>query len=126
MTRRTRRLLIAVPVALVLALTFAWLPWPPTAITAENAARIQPGMTLAEVKAILGGPERDESTGPLASDLSEALEAYDRPGRLKWQSDRAVIWLDVDAAGNVGKVSAVPVRRAEEAPLDRVRRWLGL
>jgi hypothetical protein len=126
MTRRTRRLLLFVVPAAVLVLGLAWLRWPRTAITRENASKIAEGMTLAEVEAILGGPVRDDSTGPLASDLSEALEAYDRPGRLKWQSDCAVICLNLDAAGNVGKVSVVPVRRAEEGPLDRLRRWLGL
>jgi hypothetical protein len=60
MTRRTRRLLIALPLAVALSLAVAWLLWPRTAITRENAARIQEGMTLAEVEAILGGPAREE------------------------------------------------------------------
>jgi outer membrane protein assembly factor BamE (lipoprotein component of BamABCDE complex) len=40
-----------------------------TAITEDNAVRIRPGMTLAEVEAVLGGPARDESTGPLVAVL---------------------------------------------------------
>src|SRR4051812_17856015 len=39
----------------------AWIREPTTAITGTNAARIQPGMTLADVEAILGGPPRDEA-----------------------------------------------------------------
>jgi hypothetical protein len=129
MTRRTRRLLILAVVgaaALAAGVSLVWPQAPRSEINQENIARIRPGTTLAEVEATLGGPARDESTGPLASDLSEGLESYDRPGRLKWQSDRAVIWLHLDAEGKAGKVSAVPVRRAEEGPLDRLRRWLGL
>jgi hypothetical protein len=127
MNRRARRpLLLTLAATLLVTLVAVWLLWPRTAITRENAEKIRPGMTLAEVEAILGGPARDESTGPPASDLSEALEAYDRPGRLKWQSDHVVMWLNLDAAGNVGQVSTVPVRRADESTLDRFRRWLGL
>jgi hypothetical protein len=46
-----------------------WLYSTRTAITEDNAVRIKPGMTLAEVEAILGGPARLESTGPLAAEL---------------------------------------------------------
>src|ERR1700722_14790543 len=45
---------------------------PRTAITRENAAKIQVGMALTEVEAILGGPARDESSGPLFVDRSVA------------------------------------------------------
>lgn len=45
-----------------------YLAWPrPSASNAENAARIRPGMSVAKVQEILGGPARDESTGPLAA-----------------------------------------------------------
>jgi outer membrane protein assembly factor BamE (lipoprotein component of BamABCDE complex) len=37
---------------------------PAKAISPENAARIQPGMSRAEVKAILGGPARIAVAGP--------------------------------------------------------------
>jgi hypothetical protein len=86
MTRRSRRLLIALPVAVVLTLALAWLLWPRMAITRDNAAKITVGMTLAEVEAILGGPARDETTGPVTldwdSDQQEKVEiqavVYDR------------------------------------------------
>jgi len=43
--------------------------WPPTAITPENAAKIEKGMTLTDVETILGGPARDESAGAVIADL---------------------------------------------------------
>src|SRR5579859_1727961 len=40
--------------------------WPrESAINAENAAKIRPGQSLWEVEVILGGPERDDSSGPV-------------------------------------------------------------
>jgi hypothetical protein len=62
MTRTRRLLLFAVPAGLAVALIAAWLLWPRTAITRENAEKIQVGMTLAEVEAILGGPARDDQS----------------------------------------------------------------
>jgi outer membrane protein assembly factor BamE (lipoprotein component of BamABCDE complex) len=67
MTRRRLLLFALIAVAVVLAVG-VWLLWPRTAITRENAAKIQAGMTLAEVEAILGGPARDEMTGRVLSD----------------------------------------------------------
>src|SRR5690349_6879996 len=63
--RRVFLLLLAPVIGLVIGI---WMLWSRTAITPANAARIQPGMTLAEVAAILGGPARDESTGPLVAE----------------------------------------------------------
>jgi hypothetical protein len=72
MTRRARRMLLfGLPAAVVAVAVSAWLLWPRTAITRENADKIRMGMTLAEVEAILGGPARDESTGPLVVILAK-------------------------------------------------------
>lgn len=51
---RRRLLLFGVPVAFVVLGVRIGLALPRTAITQENAAKIQLGMTLAEVEAILG------------------------------------------------------------------------
>jgi hypothetical protein len=61
LTCRRRLLILAVAGTVVMLAVGAWLFWPRTAITRENAAKIQRGMTLAEVEAILGGPARDET-----------------------------------------------------------------
>jgi hypothetical protein len=63
MTRR-RLLLLALPVAVALVGVGGWMMWPrPSAITKENIAKVQPGMTLTKVEAIVGGPARDEMDG---------------------------------------------------------------
>jgi hypothetical protein len=62
---RQRALLVGLlGVALATGAT-AWLLWPRTAVTRENAPKVRVGMPLAEVEAILGGPARDEATGPV-------------------------------------------------------------
>jgi hypothetical protein len=65
-----RRFLLCALVAVVAALAGVWLLWPRTALTRENAERIEMGMTLAQVEAIMGGPARDETTGRVVLDQS--------------------------------------------------------
>src|SRR4051812_40868610 len=76
MLTRRRVLVFGIPGAFVAGLVITWLLWPRTAITADNAAKVREGMTLAEVEALLG-PARDESTGPLAAELTEAIDDPD-------------------------------------------------
>jgi hypothetical protein len=130
----------------VLVLT-AWQLWPRTAITRENAEQIQPGMTLTEVEAILGGPARDEYGGPLVADSTpeeaegefarlfanpggdvdpfrRPLCPSDAPTQLIGASSRAVVQVHLDGAGRVVSCNFLAVRAAN--PLDHVRRWLRL
>ena len=115
MTRRTRRLLLfGLPAGLAL-LIVAWLVWPRTAITRENAAKIQTGMTLAQVEQLLDGPARNEE-GPF-------IEAWGgNPPAAFWRSRDVLVcvWLDAD-----GKVAVCQIHEAESL-LDATRRWLGL
>jgi hypothetical protein len=140
MSQRTRRrLLLGLPAATVAGFAITWWLWPRTAITRENAAKMREGMTLAQVEAILGGPARDESSGPLVPDLPEdaTLEesgAAHRFLRTKgwshlnqvWTSDRLMIRVDFDPDWRVVSFASRPVRRFQESPLDILRRWLGL
>lgn len=71
MTIRRRLLLFSLLAGLFTLGVGAWLLWPRTAITRENAAKIQIGMTLAEVEAILGGPVRNDATGPIVVAFDE-------------------------------------------------------
>ena len=73
MTERKRWLLGLDFCVAAMVPVLVYLCWPletccpvQTAINRTNCERIEIGMTLAEVEAILGGPMRDESTGPLA------------------------------------------------------------
>jgi hypothetical protein len=139
MTRRRVLLLGSAAVAGGLAVT-AWAMWPPaTAITADNAASIKLGMTLAEVEAILGGPARDEATGPV-----ERIEPPDfappdsrgirgritiidmRAGVQRWDSDHARVWVHFDQSGLVTDSQVFPLRRREESTVAMIRRWLHL
>jgi hypothetical protein len=144
--RRPRLLLFAVSAGLVALAVGAWLFWPRTAITRENAAKIQPGMTLAEVEAILGGPAREETTGQVTLDqddtpaggASAVIRALRErqlvdlldwttlgPRVPRWQSNHVLVWVRFDAEGRVAEFSTFPMRRAAEGPLDRLRCWLG-
>ena len=128
-----------------------WLLWPRPSITRENAAKIGIGMTLGEVEALLGGPERIETTGPLEGDADDngddgpdaerlaserflvALTHTTRSRRSRmgssrrtWGSDRVAIFVVFDADERVIDFAARPLRRAPESPLDMLRRWLRL
>lgn len=132
-----RRLLLFGLLAGLIALgACVWLLWPRTAITRENAAKIREGMTLAEVQAILGGPERNESSGPLCPDepdgeAGEFVASWYQDmklmeGRHVWGSDKIIIVLRVENDGKVSSPSCIPMRRMNESPLEILRRWLNL
>ena len=139
MTKRTRRmlqfgLLAGMTVAVSLGV---WLLWPRTAITRENAAKIRPGMTLAEAETILGGPMRDESTGTLEDDspamvVGRLLIWKWTPSQAKgggineWRSDYVSISVVLDPDGRILECHSVPVRRAPEGPIGMIRGWLHL
>jgi SmpA / OmlA family len=75
-----RRILLAALAVLVVAGAFElWASWRPNPITQENYARIQEGMSRAEVEAILG-PPADYTTGPLTyagSTLKDLVPGYE-------------------------------------------------
>ena len=140
MTRR--RVLLLGSVAVVAAMPVAvWLLSPRTAITPENAAKIQPGMTLAEVEAILGGPPRDETTGLITEDLTgNAAKRFSRPTDMyetctewsatrhsrSWLSNWLVVRVRFDGAAGVDKRECFSVRPMQESVASRLRRWLRL
>jgi hypothetical protein len=132
MSRRRRILLLALPVVLMLTPVAVWLLLAPgTAITRANADRIHPGMTLADVEAILGGPARDETTGAVAVDRPGPLVFTAPMGRMiySWQSDEVTIGVQVDNDDRVIERTSVHVHRVWTGPLDMlymVRRWLRL
>lgn len=129
---------------------WALLVWPRTSITRENAAKIENGMTLGDVEALLGGPEHIETTGPTEGDADDDANdgpdgerlaserflialthsAQSRRSRIDsvqhiWGSDRVAIFVVFDADERVIDFAVRPLRRAPESPLDALRRWLG-
>jgi hypothetical protein len=144
MTRR-RLLLFGVSVAVVVLSVGVWVFWaqPRTMITRENAARIQVGMTLGEVEAILGGPARNESSGQLkptgdsqtndfrfllalCSGVPEATFHRADGMTQAWTCNTLMVVVAFDLDGralNDGQCAVCPV---PESPIDRLRRWLRL
>ncbi len=144
MMRRRRQLVALNLVVAALATSIvAWLLWPRPAITRENAARIHVGMTRAEVDTILGGPARDETTGPLVIDWDEAADERARVRHAEellavflgggpagndtvlWQSDDASVWVSFDKDGRVRDCGSMPAHGQREGLLAMLRRWLG-
>ncbi len=122
MTRR--RVLLLGSVAIVAAMAVAmWAVWPrPSAITEENAAKIQQGMTLAEVEAILGGPARDETGGAEASLYVIMILGDER----EWIAPGIAINIRFDGDNRVALVHRGATLTLDGSFLDRVCRWLHL
>jgi hypothetical protein len=128
MPSRRRLLLLAVVGVAALALG-GWLLWPRTAITRDNAERIQVGMNLAEVEAILGGPARDQRRAVVEYDMArgeqEPTELENAPElrELVWMSDEARVGVYMRDAVVAGKA----FEPAWEPPgtLTILLRWLG-
>ena len=132
---RRRVLLGSVAVVVVGLAIGVWMLWPRTAITEENAAKLQPGMTLAEVEAILGGPARIETTGPTRADVDMdeqrrferfMLRQNSERRVVSWHSDSVAVYALCGPDGRVLEVFACRVHRAPEALLDTFRRNLRL
>jgi hypothetical protein len=114
--------------------------WPRSAITRRNYERIHIGMPLAEVDHVLGGPSRDESSGPLWSDES-AGESVDwalltfrvkysmggpPPPHQEWLTDQLIVLVELDEDDRVAFCNAIEVHRVNGGFLDILRRWLRL
>jgi hypothetical protein len=134
MTTRRRLLLFGLLAGLLAMAAGVWLLWPRTAITRENAARIQEGMTRQEVESILGGPQRVEVGGKTmtgGSGTSRVVHVM-KPGVYAefpfWVSVEAwiVVSFDENERVRAGGVECRSVVRNEESPLDKLRRWLRL
>jgi hypothetical protein len=128
MTRRRRFLFLALPVVLVLLGVGAWVLWPKpqvTAITRDNAERIQPGMTLAEVEAILEGPARDETGGRCWTTYISSTLFVHAIDAQEWIGDECAVavWFH---DGRVAFRHLGDVVPRDERLVDKFRRWLRL
>jgi hypothetical protein len=128
---RRRLLLVALSAALLMLGAGAVVLWPrPSAIVQENAAKIQKGMTLAEVEELLGGPARNESGLPdnFINDAfvngEEYLSPRPRPFNDKrWASPGFVVLVDFDDTGHVIRHSYMSFD-VDRSILDKLRRLL--
>jgi hypothetical protein len=129
MSRRNLLLLILICPVVVLAACI-WLMWPrQSSITHANVARIQNGMVLAEVEALLGGPPRDETATQgivfyvIVPNRKVACERV--PDRATWVGPEQAVKVDFCD----GRVCEVMVGRTEltvETLNQRICRLLGL
>jgi hypothetical protein len=128
---RRRFLLFALLSVLVVAAVFVAMVRPrPSAITRDNEARIHEGMTVDELEAILGGPPRDESTGPTDYDPDGLTHVLGRPAPpmvtniSEWISDEVMIRVAFDAGGRAEWISTCPLRRTYPGIQPTVQHWL--
>ncbi len=128
---RRRVVLIALLTGLVVAAVCAAMVWPrSSAITRENEARIHEGMSWDELKVLLGGPPRDESTGPTELDPGALSVRIGRPvppsvTRIdEWISDEVLIRVAFDANGRAEWIDTCPLRRTFSGVVPTVRHWL--
>jgi hypothetical protein len=96
---------------------------PPSAITKENGDRIQLGMTLQEVEAILAGPPRDETCG-------RVIVIYDgsrneSPVRCQWIGADLAVCVEFEN-GQVSWIERGIVFLRDETMLQVIRRYLRL
>jgi len=124
MNTRRRLLLFGLLAGLITLAVGGWMLWPrPSAITSENAAKIQVGMTLAEVEVILGAQARRElPPGGLVTTIGPVVpDAW-------WQSEDALVWIYLDS-GRVAEIHCVD-GPSDLDPLSLIppwlRRWLRL
>jgi hypothetical protein len=102
---------------------------PGSLITRQNAERIHAGMTLTEVEAILGGPARDESTGPLlydgGVDICPPINwPWDPTEHTEWRSDYYIIILTMNRNERVITCRCSRVRPAQENSFQTVCRLI--
>jgi hypothetical protein len=122
MTTRRRLLVFGLLAGLLVLGASVWLLLPRTAITRENAQKIQVGMTLAEVETILGHPAGDYRTNPQGP--PPALVFPGDETVVSWYDDATSVSVVLDERGRVkhhGYSDEHP-----EPILSKVRRWLRL
>jgi hypothetical protein len=146
------RLWLALALALSCLVTLLLLLLPPASrITKAAFEKTQPGMSLAEVEVIMGGPSGDYRTGEVEDFLklvyNSGLPREERPIDLfttfilrqrpncfyppkpfyrveLWAGDEGLVWVGLDEDERVLKKQFTPWRPLPMTPLDRLHWWL--
>jgi hypothetical protein len=125
---KRKRLLVVLALA-ALGVAGTWVLWPrPPRVTRARFDRIQPGMTLADVQAIVGGPPADYRSGPttLGVGSREILAGAARPAEVRtWKTDEATVVVSFDADGHAVVKSFSEASLTGDGLLDRLRWRLG-
>jgi hypothetical protein len=102
------------------------LPRPESPVNEAAAARVQPGLTEAEVEAVLGGPAGDYRVGSRAVTFEVGLAPP--PGHVlkTWRGDDGLVLIQFGPDGRVAAVSFVPTPPLSNSFLDRLLEIFGL
>jgi hypothetical protein len=110
---RRRKLIAVLAVLAVVAAVAVALRPEPSRITRENVARVRPGMTRAEVVAILGPPD-DYSSGPVRIVPGSPIVDPQKWDGLTWEwwlTDTGLAKAAFDRQGRVVRVDYDPCER---------------
>ena len=125
-----KRLILIAAVPLIIALTvavFAMLP-PSPGVTKANFDRIHEGMTLDEVREILGNDSVIVPTGHMFSGNTAARERFQQELRLitthSWRSDDGA-YAEIEFRNDVAKNKKLWID-STETMWQKIRRWLHL
>ena len=123
MARKKKLLWTGIAAGLTVALYFLVRPAAPGHnFDRASFEKINKGMTLAEVEAILGAPAGDYTTRPTISECDVGLG----PGEKEWVSDEGAISVWFDPDGRILFTSFSPVfLRTDLTWLERLEMWLG-
>jgi hypothetical protein len=131
--RHRRKMCCAILILItMMSVGVAFLPRAPadSVITRENYGRLNPGMTLDEIEEILGGPARDEASGPTTYTarpfIGGSIHWYIGDVSKDWIADTLVIRVGLDDNGRVCMIGCRENERIHEGLVDTVRRWLRL
>ena len=125
MRRRNLRLLgVVILVGLVALCAYLARPYPPVSgVSYANVERIKPGMSRAEVIAILGIEPQQELHGREGQITPNTLPEYHKA--LMWSDAECDIWVYLDREGKVIAREGVG-GRGSPTWFDRLRRRLGV
>jgi hypothetical protein len=92
----------------------------------EVRDRIQPGMSLEEVTAIIGPPPGDYASFTLAPWIRRTIRGTSGEyGTWVWIGDRYAIVVMLDSAGLAQDRTLFEVSEPEDSLVDKLRRWRG-
>jgi hypothetical protein len=96
----------------------------PGGVSLARRAFIHPGMTQAEVEAVLGGPPGDYALQPLVYTRIETVGDLRGPRSATWRADDGRLEVVFDEEGKVRGMTCLP-GSATRAPTlsERVRDW---
>lgn len=125
LTRRRRSWpLLSAIACIALAASAFWLAHPRVSISQATCDKIKPGMTRAEVEALIGGPPGDYST---KSALPAILELPPGVSRFElWFDDQGVIMVVFDEGGKARHIFfSDDLILLDQGFFERLRSWLG-